>query len=139
MIALSRQGCEHLEGSTAEAVAKGAYVLQSPTDGAPQLVTAIAAPSRHHCGCHCPDNLILSVTITLSSLYVNPARPTKPAHCFLNSEKGPRCSYSAGGSHRRFWHCCRHQVLVGSGSEVQTLVAATKKLTDIRLQLVSMP
>jgi len=67
VIALSRQGCEHLEGSTAEAVTKGAYVLQSPADGAPQIV------------------------------------------------------------------------LVGSGSEVQTLVAATKKLTDVRLQLVSMP
>jgi len=39
VIALSRQGCPNLVGSTVEAVREGAYVLQKPADGAaPQLV-----------------------------------------------------------------------------------------------------
>ena len=38
VIALSRQACVNLDGSSPEAVAKGAYVLSSPSDGAPQIV-----------------------------------------------------------------------------------------------------
>ena len=67
-IACSRQGCANLQASSAEAVARGAYVLSSPPPGeAAQLV------------------------------------------------------------------------LVGSGSEVQLLVAALPALGDLRVQLVSMP
>ena len=38
LIALSRQGCPNLVGSSPEAVAKGAYVLSGPASGAPAIV-----------------------------------------------------------------------------------------------------
>ena len=47
VLALSRQGCVNLAGSSPEAVAKGAYVL--PEDGAPQLILAATGSEVQLC------------------------------------------------------------------------------------------